>query len=226
MLKGVIFDLDGVLVETEYFQWRSWQEALNPFDVSLSKKKYFDYAGKTGLLIAKELVEDYQLSVDPQSLLTEKEALVLKWLKEKQFKRMPYAKKAIEFFVKRSLKVGVASGSPQDELILKLEKTGLDGIVGITASASEVEKGKPEPDVYLLALKRMQLKASESVCFEDTEYGARAAKAAGLTCFAIPNEFSQKQDFSVADNIFVDLREAVRWVGENYHIFGKTPKTN
>jgi len=226
MLKGVIFDLDGVLVETEYFQWKSWVEALKPFSISLSKEKYLDYAGKTGSLVAKELVEDYQLSVDPQSLLKEKEALVLKWLKEKQFKRMPYAKEAVGFFVKRSLKVGVASGSPQDELVLKLEKTGLDGLVGVTASASEVEKGKPEPDVYLLALKRMKLEASENVCFEDTEYGVRAAKTAGLTCFAIPNEFSQKQDFSIADNVFTGLEEAVMWVEENYPIFKNDSKRN
>jgi len=214
--KGVIFDIDGVLLDTEYFQWQGWVEVLKSLKISLSKKDYFSYAGKRGDIIENELKEKYQLDFKNSELRNKKEKLLMKWLKSRKLKLMPYAKEAVIFFAKnKHIKIAVASGSPKDEVILKLKKANLYKLFSIIVTGSEVEKGKPYPDIYLLTIKKLKLKSQECLAFEDTQYGVESAKSAGLTCFVIPNEYSIKQNFSKADKIFRNLKEVIFYFTQN-----------
>lgn len=207
-IKGVVFDLDGVLVDTEYFQWQGWVEALKPYGKSISKKEYLKYAGKQGNAIEAELINDFNLTVAKHSLLAKKEPLLIKWFHEKQLQLMPYAREAVEYFLKKKLQLACASGGPRNEVELKLQKVGLLASFQNVVSGTDVKKGKPFPDIYLLAVKNLGLKPENCIAFEDTQYGVASAKAAGLTCFAIPSEYSSQQDFSQADGTFTNLQEA------------------
>jgi len=111
--------------------------------------------------------------------------------------------------------VGLASGGPKDEIILKLKRVNLYYLFPVITSASEVKRGKPFPDIYLLSAERLGLKTEECLALEDTQYGLESAKSAGMTCFAIPSEFSIKQDFSRADKIFNSLEEVVEFYKVN-----------
>lgn len=211
LIKGVIFDLDGVLVDTEGYQWQGWVEVLEPFGISLSKEEYFKYAGKTGIIIESELAKDYNLKIEKGSLLKQKEELLIEWFHSKELKLLSYAKEAIEFFINKKMKIAIASGGPKDEIILKLKRTNLYSLFPVITSSGEVERGKPFPDVYLLSAERLELKPEECLALEDTQYGLESAKSAGLTCFAIPGEFSAKQDFSKADKILKNLGEVINF---------------
>jgi HAD superfamily hydrolase (TIGR01509 family) len=211
LIKGIIFDLDGVLVDTEGYQWQGWVEILKPLGISLSKEEYFKYAGKTGNIIESELVKDYNLKIEKGSLLKQKEELLIEWFSSKELKLLPYAKEAIEFFIDKKMKIAIASGGPKDEIILKLKRIDLYSLFPVITSSGEVKRGKPFPDIYLLSAERLELKPEECLAFEDTQYGLGAAKSAGLTCFAVPGEFSVKQDFSRADKTFTNLKEAIEF---------------
>lgn len=206
-IKGVIFDLDGVLIDTEKFQWQIWAKVLKSFKISLPKKEYFNYAGKRGDIIASELIIKYSLKTTKSELKKKKEKLSIEWIKTKNIKLMPYAKNAIKFFSKK--KIAVASGGSRKEVILKLKRAKLYSLFKNIVSGNEVKRGKPFPDIYLKTLKKLRLKNDECIAFEDTQYGLESAKYAGLTCFAIPNEFSIKQDFSKADKIFSSLKAVI-----------------
>ena len=208
-IKGVIFDLDGVLIDTEVYQWKGWVEGLKPLGINLSKEEYFKYAGKTGNIIESELVNDYNLKIEKGSLLKRKEELLIEWFHHEELNLMPYAKEAVEFFKNKGLMIGLASGGPKDEIILKLKRVNLFYLFPVITSASEVKRGKPFPEIYLLSAERLGLKPEECLAIEDTQYGLGSAKSAGMTCFAIPSEFSIKQDFSRADKIFNNLKEAM-----------------
>lgn len=208
-IKGIIFDLDGILVDTEYFQWQGWVEVLKPHGKSISQQEYLKYAGKQGDAIASELVKDYQLDLSPAVLVAKKQALLIKWFHEKELQLMPFAKDTVHYFIKQKIKLACASGSPRDEALLKLKKVGLSSLFHYIVSGSDVKKGKPFPDIYLLAAKLLGLKPSDCLAFEDTQYGVESAKSAGLFCFAIPNEYSHLQDFSQADAVFKNLKEAI-----------------
>lgn len=218
MLKEIIFDLDGILVDTEYLQRRGWVEVLKPYGISLSKQKYFKYAGKRGDIIESELIKDFQLSINKESLIVPKEKMIKEWIKSQKLKLMPYARETIEFFINRDIKVAVAGGAPRDEVIIKLKRTKLYSFFKTIVSGSDVKKGKPNPDIYLLAVKKLGLRPENYLVFEDTQYGLEAAKSAGLFCLAIPNEFSEKQDFSKADGIFSNLKKATNWIKEKYNL--------
>lgn len=209
IIKGVIFDLDGVLVDTEYFQWQGWVEALKPYGASLSKKEYLKYAGKRGDMIESELVQDLNLDIVQGTLLKKKEHLLMKWFLTEQLQLMPFAEEVLQHVAKKELLLACASGGPRDEVQLKLKQVGLLPFFKYVVTGSDVERGKPFPDIYLLAAQSLGLRPEQCLTFEDTQYGVASAKSAGLTCFAIPNEYSQEQDFSQADGVFTNLKEVI-----------------
>ena len=214
-IEGVIFDVDGVLADTEKYQWLGWVEPLKEYNISLTKQQYLKYAGKQGDVIESELISDFNLPIEKNTLLQKKETMLLEWFQKKKIKRMKYAKQAVEYFYKRNLKLAAASGSPRNEAILKLEKTGLLPFFQFVVGGAELKRGKPFPDIYLHAAKLLQLKPNKCLSFEDTQYGVESAKSARLFCIGIPIEFSIKQDFSKADEVCKDLKEAITFLKNN-----------
>ena len=213
-IKGIIFDLDGVLLETEYYQWQGWVIPLRGFGIELTKEKYFDYAGKNGKQIDKELIKDFNLNIKEGELLLKKEPLLIKWFSEEKLNYMPYVKEALEFFSSK-FKIALCSGGPRDEIILKLEKAELIHYFPIIVAGSDVKNSKPAPDIYLKAKELIELSGEECLAIEDTQYGLQAAKDAGLNCVSIPNEYSLKQDFSRADMVCKSLKELVKYFNGN-----------
>ncbi|MFH1285217.1 MAG: HAD family phosphatase [Candidatus Micrarchaeota archaeon] len=206
--KAVVFDLDGVLLDTEGYQWQAWVEVLKPLGVALPREESFKYSGKHGTIIEEEIIKKYNLNAARGSLLEKKEKLVTEWFSSKKLELMPYAKESLEFFSAR-LPLAVASSGPREEVLLKLERSNLLHFFSTVVSGSEVARGKPFPDIYLLAVKKLGATPQECISFEDTQFGVESAKSAGLTCFAVPNAFSRAQDFSKADKVFKSLKEAV-----------------
>ncbi|MDD5752914.1 MAG: HAD family phosphatase [Candidatus Pacebacteria bacterium] len=213
-IKGIIFDLDGVLLETEYYQWQGWVIPLRELGIELTKEKYYDYAGKNGKQIEKELIRDFNLNLNEGELLSKKEPLLIKWFEEKKLNYMPFAKEAVEFF-SSNFKTAICSGGPKDEIILKLKNAELIEYFPIIVAGSDVEKSKPAPDIYLKAQELIGLSKEECLAIEDTQYGLEAAKGAGLNCVSIPNEYSLKQDFSKADMICNSLKDLIEYFNGN-----------
>ena len=207
--KGLVFDLDGVLIDTEYFQWQGWVEPLRKHGVEMTKEDYFHYIGRNAPEIDEELIRDYHLNLKKGELMREKEKLLIEWFSSRELPLMPFARQAVEFFKGKVEGLALASSGPRGEIELKLKRTGLDRYFEVIVSRDDVVKGKPFPDMYALAVKKIGLSPEDCFAFEDTEYGVKAAKGAGLTCYAIPHEFSAKQDFSLADKVFKDLKEAM-----------------
>lgn len=219
-IKAAVFDVDGTLLDTESFQWQGWVEVLRPFGIDLSKEAYHQYTGKHGEIIAAELVKEHRLGADPQALLKQKERLILHWMATKELRLLPFAQEAIAFFRNRDLPVAVASSGQRDETEMKLQRTGLLSLFSVVVCGGdpEVKHGKPSPDIYQLVARKLGLQPDECIAFEDTQYGVEAAKGAGLICFAVPNQFAIKQDFSKADGVFASLQEAIDEVQKRYRL--------
>ncbi len=211
-IKGIIFDLDGVLFDSEQYQWQGWVLPLRAFGIELTKELYFNYAGKSGKHIEKELIKDFNLNIEEGFLLNEKKKLLEKWFSEKKMGLMPYSKEAVEYFTNDTrFKVALCSGGDRKEIVMKLTKNDFLKYFPIIVSANDVLRSKPDPDIYLFAAKKLELRPDECLAFEDTQYGLQAANSAGLHCFAVPNEYSVKQDFSKADKVLNSLEEGVEF---------------
>jgi beta-phosphoglucomutase len=214
-LKAAIFDLDGIIADTEGFQYEGWVEALKPYGAKLGEDEYKrNYAGNTGIYIEADLIKSRGLIAKAGSILAEKEQFVFEWFSEGKIKLMPYVAEAVDYFLKKGLKTAIASGGPRGEVRLKLKRLGLLDKFEAIATKDDVSMSKPHPDVYLFAAKTLGVKPAHCAAFEDTMYGVQSAKGAGMFCIAIPTEFSENQDFSMADARLSSLKEAISYLGK------------
>ncbi|MDX1765750.1 MAG: HAD family phosphatase [Candidatus Saccharimonadales bacterium] len=214
-IDAVIFDLDGVLLDTEYHQWKGWNHAFKHFelDIELTKSQYLKYAGKRGDVIESELMNDFNLDIREGALVNAKEEELLRWFREESLEPMHFVHEAIDFVESNPrLKIGLASGGPRPEVILKLRRAGLEKYFPVFITGSDVDVGKPNPEIYRNICAELNVDPSNALSFEDTQYGLWAAKDAGMYCLAIPTEYSDKQDFSRADEQFSNLEEAINWL--------------
>jgi len=214
-IKGVIFDCDGVLVDTERWHWQSWVEILKPFNIDLSKNEYFNYSGIREEIIEADLIKKHLINVKKGELEKKKKDLMKEWVKTKNIILMPFAREAVQFFANKGLRMAVAGNAPRAENILKLKSANLNSYFSMLVAGDDVKRGKPYPDIYLLGCERLELKPEDCLAIEDAEYGLQAAKSAGLTCFVVPSEFSAKQDISKADMVFKNLKELTEFYKQN-----------
>jgi beta-phosphoglucomutase-like phosphatase (HAD superfamily) len=210
-IKGILFDLDGTLFDSEYYQWQGWVEPLRKYGIELTKEMYLKYAGKNSKdAIDREMIEDFKLDIPIGALWEEKRKLIGKWFNEKPMPLLPYAKEVVEFFVNNpKFKVVLSSGNDIDEIEAKLKLNDFNKYFPIIVCGSDVKNSKPAPDIYIEGAKRLGLLPEECLAIEDTQYGLESAKAAGLSCFVVPNEYSVKQDFSRADKICGSLKDVI-----------------
>lgn len=200
--------LTGALIDTEGYQYKGWVEVLKPFGLSLTTEDYFSYAGKSGEAIEKELLNRFGLRLKKGLLLKRKENLLLDWFRKRRIKPIAHSKSLLRNLKSKGLKIGAASSGSLEEIKLKLERAKLMGYLEVIVSKQHVARSKPYPDIYLLAAKKLGVKPRECIVFEDTSIGVDAAKRAGMRCFAVPNRYTRKQNFSKADRVLRDLSQA------------------
>ncbi|MCC7570178.1 HAD family phosphatase [Candidatus Micrarchaeota archaeon] len=208
-MKAVIFDVDGVLVNSEGWHCQAWNQILKPYDIQINKEEYAGkLAGRQGEDIDKDFITEHDLKIPFGKLITTKEALILEWMKTKEIPLMFYSKEILENLRKNKKLIGAASSSPADELEVKLKRSGFWNYFSAVTSKDEIKHSKPSPDIYLLEAKKLGIDPKQAIACEDSSYGVIAAKRAGMKAIAIPNEWSNKQDFSQADYVVKNLQEA------------------
>jgi beta-phosphoglucomutase len=220
-LKGAVFDLDGTLVDTELLQFQAWKDVLAEQDITLEKDKWRQCIGKAPEAILVLFSLWYDLKGDSAELLRYRQTLVTKLFEKHGFSMTTFGLEAVQFFLDKGIKISIASNGPIEDVMEKIEKSDLVSIkkqFSAIVSLNDVEKGKPAPDMYATAAEKMGLSPEECIGFEDNAIGLASIKAAGLTAVVVPHEFSKHQDFSQADGVFADLREAIEWVTKNYNL--------
>jgi HAD superfamily hydrolase (TIGR01509 family) len=204
---AIIFDLDGVLVDSE----QAWDQARKDV-VDANGGAWKDSATRDMLgMSSKEwpvyVVEELGAQLTPEQV---NEAVVEAMLAgyREHLPLLPGAREAIERLSERYT-LGLASSSNRPVIDVVLETMGVTERFAATVSSEEVERGKPAPDVYLEAMRRLGI--SEGVAIEDSENGIRSAHAAGLRVIAIPNPHFPPADdaLALADEILENLDAVV-----------------
>jgi beta-phosphoglucomutase-like phosphatase (HAD superfamily) len=216
MLKAAVFDLDGVLVDTEDIHFRGWQEALRANSILLTREEYFQYAGRRGDEIEHMLIKVHHLAAPSGTILQRKTEWMGRWLRANAIPLMPYAKEAVNCFIAKGIPVAVASGGTPEEVELKLRKTGLRDFFHTVVSGNDVKNGKPHPEMYRRVAASLGVATDRCVAFEDTQYGVEAARNAGMQCIAIPTPFSSAQDFTRANAVCSDMEAAIKFCADRW----------
>lgn len=208
-LRGIIFDHDGTLVDSEGVHFSIWQEILASMEVSFTKAEYLlHYCGVPTRKNAEDLVALHKLPITAEELYQIKQQRLEQRLNATPFPSMPGARTAMAQCQQAGLKVGIATGANRFELDTSIAAHQFGDFVQATTTRDDVARSKPAPDTYLRTLDQLQLSASEAVAVEDSATGISAAKAAGMRCIAVAYEFAKGQDLSAADYQVDDLTAA------------------
>lgn len=185
-LSAVIFDLDGLLADTEPLWGESARLLLarrgHTWDPSLKPQ----FMGRHPLEVAGMLVRHYGLDDTPAALVEERLAILDRLYRTARLQPMPGARALVAGLAAARVPMAVASGSPGRLVQLVLERIDLLAPITAWLGSDAVERGKPAPDLFLLAARRLGVEPAGCVVLEDAPAGVQAALAAGMTCFAVP----------------------------------------
>ena len=201
---GVIFDLDGVLIDSEGLYYRAYSEVLQPYGVTVSQEEYEQHWIATGTG-PEYIVAKHDLPVSPDELRQLRSPVYLELL-EQEVRLMPHVEQALARLASH-FALTVATNSNRDALDLILQRFGIDHFFPVTVARQDYSGAKPLPDAFLTAARKLRLAPAQCVVVEDTYKGVMAAVNAGIACIAVPNQYTQRNDFSKADLLLSHLGE-------------------
>jgi HAD superfamily hydrolase (TIGR01509 family) len=205
--RALVFDFDGLILDTETPQLLAWREVFEARGGTLTAVDWAHVIGST------DSGWDPAVELERQTgRRYEREELRAAWKPRKdELLELETIRPGVHELLKAaglcSMRLGVASSSPRWWVQEHLERLGILGLFGALATGDEVERTKPDPAVYRLALERLAVSASAAIALEDSPNGVRAAQAAGMRCIAVPNEVSRHLDLSAADALLGSLAE-------------------
>lgn len=208
MIKAVLFDMDGLMINTEPLQSQAYEVVLRQY----GKDPKFYSTGviqKVGVREKDnwELIKTaHGLEEDTTVLMTKRGKVYLEILR-KNLVPQPGLLHVLKLFKSLNLPMAVASSSVVDHIELVLEGLGVREYFSAVVSGQSVAHGKPAPDIFLEAAKQLGVNPKDCLVLEDAQTGVEAGEAAGATVIAVPNEFTADQDLSSADKIVASLAD-------------------
>lgn len=185
MIEAVVFDLDGVLIQTEEL-WDEVREGMaRAAGGRYGSEEQRAMMGMSSPEWSRYMHEHVGLPESPDEISAE----VVRRMSERYREQLPLIDGAVEAVQRLADRwpLGVASSSNRELIDLVLELSGLDRCFHATVSSEEVDRGKPAPDVYLEACRRLGVDPTRAAAVEDSHAGIRSAKAAGMYVLAVPN---------------------------------------
>jgi beta-phosphoglucomutase family hydrolase len=207
--QAVIFDMDGVLVDSEPFHVQTEKRMFRKMNLDISDEEHAGYMGTATDVMWKQIISkrNLQLDIAEMTELTIQEGLPFFYSLNK-IDPMPGLVDLLEKLNEKKIPMAVASSSDTETIRVILEKSGLRKYFQHAVSSSEVGKSKPEPDVFLHAAKLLEVAPENCVVFEDSKNGIKAAKAAGMFCIAYcSGDSGRQQDQTRADRSIADYSE-------------------
>ena len=185
MIEAVVFDLDGVLLDSEQVWDSAREELARERGGRWHENAQRDMMGMSSLEWSRYMHETIGLPEPPEEISAEVVRRLAELYRE-HLPVLPGAREAVERLAGR-WPLGLASSSNRELIDLVLEELAVADLFQATVSSEEVERGKPAPDVYLEAARRLEVDATRAAAVEDSENGLRAARAAAMRVVAIPN---------------------------------------
>jgi HAD superfamily hydrolase (TIGR01509 family) len=206
-VAAVVFDLDGVLIESEQLWDRARRELVEERGGVWRPDATRAMMGMSSPEWSRHMHDELRVDLEPAEISAAVVAK-LEQLYREQLPLLPGARAAVLALSDR-WPLGLASSANREVIDLVLELAGLAGAFAATVSAEEVPSGKPAPDVYLEAARRLAVPATDCAAVEDSTNGLRAAAAAGMTVIALPNRaFPPSEDaLGLADVVIGSLDE-------------------
>lgn len=210
-IKAVLFDMDGLMVDTESLSTEAFINSAKAQGYNMTKEETLKVLGFTKANIYQFWIDYFQgTNVDGKKLVDDHYEYIENVLYTVGPEKMPYVEELLKYLKENNYKIAVASSSDTADIKNNLEKTKLEKYIDEIASGAEVENGKPAPDVFLLAAKRLGVDPKDCLILEDSKAGIKVGKASGAMVFMVPDMYTvDKECEDTADRILTNLGEVI-----------------
>lgn len=187
MIKAVIFDMDGILINSEPVWFKARKDLFEPLNLEWTWEDQKNTMGVSTQTWVDYMTKKADGKLTPDEILNGIVDRMVNYYEAGEVDAMPGADDAVKYCAGK-YKTGVASGSYKKLLYAAIESKGWKKYFEEILSSDDLERGKPAPDIYLEVIKRLEVKPEESVIIEDSADGMRAGVAAGTNIIAVPSE--------------------------------------
>lgn len=206
-MKAFIFDMDGVLVDTQHIHSDATAAALQESGIVCTREDLLEYAGtKRGVAIAAILASRHA-SADVEAVCVRKDELFMERMKQVKLTAIAGIPALLKNLRAHGICMAIASSSEDAFINYIVDSLEIRGYFDVLVSGQTLPESKPNPEIYLLAAKKLGVRPRDCVVLEDAGLGVQAAKAAGMYCIGYRNPNSGIQDFSLADKIVHSIAE-------------------
>lgn len=205
-IQAVLFDLDGTLIDSEYFYFKNWAPILKQeFDLLISYEDWIrDFAGHTTAHNVERLIKDYGFDTT-QEYMWQRTRAAYADANMSDIQLMPGAREILAFLKAQGIRIGLVTSSYRSTVDTVLGKHGLLDYFEFFVTRECVEVPKPDPEPYRLALTTLDLPAECCVAIEDTITGSKSALGAGMQLIAVTKQEVERARLTAVDNIVENL---------------------
>ena len=208
MLKAIIFDMDGVLVNSEPLHRKAYFNMFEEFNLNVSNRLYESFTGKSTSAICKELCEIFDLSISHEKLmLSKRKHFKTIFDNDPEFQMIDGALSLIKNYFFNNLTLILASSASMTNINRVFKKFDLDKFFKAKISGADLKESKPNPEIFIKAAKLSGFNKSECIVIEDSTNGIIASKSAGIYCIGYNSPNSKNQNYDKADLVVSNFNE-------------------
>jgi HAD superfamily hydrolase (TIGR01509 family) len=218
-IKGIIYDLDDLMVNSDPLHNEAWEALLNGLGHSLNdipQEMKTKFIGRRAIDFMRAMIQELKLKGSEEELYKKKTQIFLSLVKEK-LEPLPGLFRSIKLFKENGFKLAIASSGARQYIDLVVSKLALQGIFDVIISGDEVKVGKPNPEICIVTCRRLSLRPEECLVLEDATSGIESAKRAGCRCIAVKNRNTPPQELSKADCVVNALEEVSLEIIKSFH---------
>ena len=208
MLKAVLFDMDGVIVNTEPLHHKSYYQMFDDINIEVSEELYASFTGQSTITISKILVDHFKLPMGPQTLV-ELKRHHFKYLFEndKDLDLLDGVLELIKDYHSNGLTLVLASSASMENINNIFERFNLNQYFVAKLSGADLKASKPHPEIFENAAVVSGYERHQCMVIEDSTNGIKAAKDAGIFCVGYDSLHSHDQDYTLADLVITDFKD-------------------
>tara|TARA_B100001063_G_C16765160_1_gene558190 strand:+ start:1239 stop:1892 length:654 start_codon:yes stop_codon:yes gene_type:complete len=207
MLKAVLFDMDGVIVDTEPLHRKAYHQMFDDVNINVDEDLYASFTGQSTINICKRLVDHFNLNETPEELVSLKRKHYKIFFENDDLELIDGVLDRIQDYHSNDVKLVVASSASMLGIKQIFERFDLNQYFSAKFSGADLKKSKPHPEIFIKAAESTGFSKSECLVIEDSTNGIKAAHSAGIYCVGFKSPHSSHQDYALANKIITSFEE-------------------
>jgi HAD superfamily hydrolase (TIGR01509 family) len=208
MLKAVIFDMDGVIIDSEPLHYNAYHKMFNDINIEVSDQLYESFTGKSTINICKQLCDIFKLTEKPETLVSlKRKHFEYIFENDKSFNLIEGVLDLIKDYHANGLTLVLGSSASMAGIERVFNRFDLNKYFKVKLSGADLKASKPHPEIFIKSVEASNFKAEECIVIEDSTNGIEAANAAGVFSVGFDSVHSKNQDYSRANLVIKDFKE-------------------